>query len=250
MRKKGQKTPTKKNKIVGEGIEASNAKWTFSEKVPEKFSKHVKRSVPLYEEGHELVLKLSDFFIQENSICYELGVSTGALIKKLAKRHKKTKFIGIDIEKKMIKQAQKEIEDFDSSISNIELLVEDINTFQYEKSDFIVSYYTIQFIPPRLRQDIIDLIYKNLNWGGAFIMFEKVRAPDARFQDIFNSLYTDYKLDQGYSSSQIIAKARSLKGVLEPFSTQGNIDLLSRSGFEDITSIFKHICFEGFLCIK
>ena len=104
----------KKEFDVGEGIEASNARWTFSDKVPEKFSNHVKRSVPLYDEGHELVLKLSDFFIQENSICYELGVSTGALIKKLAKRHKNTKFLGIDIEKKMIEQAQKEIESFDS----------------------------------------------------------------------------------------------------------------------------------------
>ena len=48
----------------------------------------------------------NDFFIQENSICYELGVSTGALIKKLAKRHKKTKFIGIDIFALLIKNTK------------------------------------------------------------------------------------------------------------------------------------------------
>ena len=30
----------------------------------------------------------------------------------------------------------------------------------------------------------IKKIYKSLNWGGGFIMFEKVRAPDARFQDL------------------------------------------------------------------
>ena len=47
-----------------------------------------------------------------------------------------------------------------------------------------------------------------------------------------------------------MAKTRSLKGVMEPFSTQGNIDLLKRSGFKDINTIQKYICFEGFLAIK
>ena len=81
-------------------------------------------------------------------------------------------------------------------------------------------------------------------------MFEKVRAPDARFQDIMSALYTEYKLDQNYTPNEIITKSRSLKGVLEPFSEQGNIDLLKRAGFVDIIIIFKYLCFEGFLAIK
>ncbi len=81
-------------------------------------------------------------------------------------------------------------------------------------------------------------------------MFEKVRACDARFQDIMQNLYTDYKIEQGYSSEEIIAKTKSLKGVLEPFSTQGNLDLLKRAGFVDIMIVFKHICFEGIIAIK
>ena len=81
-------------------------------------------------------------------------------------------------------------------------------------------------------------------------MFEKVRGPDARFQDIFTSIYTDYKLEQGYSAEEIVNKAQSLKGVLEPFSTQGNLDLLARAGFVDVTTVMKHIPFEGFLAIK
>ena len=81
-------------------------------------------------------------------------------------------------------------------------------------------------------------------------MFEKVRANDARFQDMMTALYNDYKLEQGYSPEEIITKSRSLKGILEPFSTQGNIDLLKRAGFIDILTVFKHICFEGFLAIK
>ncbi len=240
-----------KKMIVGEGISAENAAWTFGGDIPKKFNEHVEKSVPLYSNGHELVTHLSDFFVKPNSTCYELGVSTGQLIRKLAAHHKKSvKWVGIDSVPEMIEQAKLQIQGDGISIENIELISDDINLFQFEKSDFIVSYYTIQFVPPHLRQDLFNEIYSNLNWGGALVLFEKVRASDARFQDIATSLYTDFKLNQGYSSDEIIAKSRSLKGVMEPFSTQGNIDMLKRAGFVDIESIFKWVCFEGFLCIK
>jgi tRNA (cmo5U34)-methyltransferase len=133
---------------------------------------------------------------------------------------------------------------------NLEFIADDICAIELKPADLIVCYYTVQFIRPSLRQLLIDKIFKSLNWGGAFIMFEKVRGADARFQDILSILYNDYKLDQGYTPEDIISKTRSLKGVMETFSTQGNLDLLSRAGFKDINTIQKYICFEGFLAIK
>ena len=47
-----------------------------------------------------------------------------------------------------------------------------------------------------------------------------------------------------------MAKAESLKAVMEPFSSQGNLDLLKRAGFVDVMSVFEQVCFEGFLAIK
>jgi len=63
-------------------------------------------------------------------------------------------------------------------------------------------------------------------------------------------VYTEFKLKHGFSEAEIIGKARSIKGVMEPFSTQGNIDMLKRAGFSDIVSIQKYVCFEGFLAVK
>jgi len=89
-----------------------------------------------------------------------------------------------------------------------------------------------------------------LNWSGALLLFEKVRANDARFQDMMTALYTDYKLDQNYKAEEIMNKTKSLKGVLDPFSTQANLDYLQRAGFADYINIMKYVCFEGFLAIK
>lgn len=233
---------------VGESIAADNASWTFGGDVAKTFSDHVRRSVPLYNEGHDLVCKISDFFLQNQSICYELGVSTGSLIRKLGERHaaKNIRLIGIDQEERMLEEARAVTTEF----ANVELVNGDVTVHEFEPADLIISYYTIQFIPPKHRQNLITRIYDSLNWGGAFIMFEKVRAADARFQDMMTGIYTDYKLDQGYNSDEIVGKARSLKGILEPFSSQGNLDLLGRAGFVDVMTVQKYVSFEGFLAIK
>jgi tRNA (cmo5U34)-methyltransferase len=239
------------SKNSGDGIKSENASWTFGSDTPKNFSTHVKKSVPYYDIGHDLVVEISDYFVKEDSICYEIGVSTGVLIKKLCDRHKSTTtWVGIDKEKNMIEQAKHEVFHNKEKVKNLKLIVDDAITYKYKKSDFIVSYYTIQFIPNRLRQVILDSIYSNLNWGGAFLMFEKVRGPDARFQDVMTGIYNEFKLKQGYSPEEIISKSRSLKGVMEPFSTKGNIEMLKRAGFVDILPIFKWVCFEGYLCIK
>ena len=146
----------------------------------------------------------------------------------------------------MITEAKKRCNDN----CNIKIVNKDILEYKYKSCDLFISYYTIQFISPKYRQLLFNQIYQALNWGGAFIMFEKVRAPDARFQDIMSTLYIEFKLDQNYTPNEIITKSRSLKGVLEPFSTKGNLDLMERAGFVDILTIFKYTCFEGFLAIK
>lgn len=233
---------------TGDSIKAENANWSFGGNVHETFDKHVCKSVPLYQEGHDLVLKISDFFLQDGSVCYDLGCSTGELTKALAKRtsHKRLKFIAIDREEGMVRTATEKCKGFD----NVTVTQSDLLDVELETADLVISYYTIQFISPRNRQIIFDRVYNALNWGGAFLLFEKVRAADARFQDIMTALYTDYKLDQGYSAEEIVNKSRSLKGVLEPFSSRANYDLLSRAGFVDVMTVMKYVCFEGILAIK
>lgn len=233
---------------VGNGLSAENASWQFGGNVPEKFLSHAQQSIPLYQLGHDLILELSDFFIKPNSVIYDLGCSTGQLLSLLCSRvssKKNVEFFGIDSEKDMIHYAKKH-----HPHPLISYIHQDIRLCHFEKSNLIIAYYTLQFIAPEYRQTVIQTIYDALNWGGAFILFEKVRGADARFQDILTTLYTEFKLKNGFSAEEILGKTKSLKGILEPFSTQGNLDLLKRAGFQDIMSIMKYMCFEGFLAIK
>ncbi len=240
-------------KKTGDNISSDNANWKFSGEMVNEFESHVLKSVPIYKRGHELILKLSDYFIKDDSTIYDIGCSTGKLLINLIEHNKNkinSKYIGIDLEKDMINFANKQQEKFKINSKKLSFINDDAVTFNLGNSDYIISFFSIQFIHPKHRQTVIDKIYKSLNWGGAFLFFEKVRYNDARFQDIFTTLYNDYKLDMGYTPEEIINKTRSLKGVMEPFSTKGNIDMLERAGFLDITTVVTDICFKGFLAIK
>ena len=49
---------------------------------------------------------------------------------------------------------------------------------------------------------------------------------------------------------EILLKTRSLRGVLDPYTSEENIRYLKRAGFKDIMSVQKFLCFEGFLAVK
>lgn len=234
---------------VGEGISSQNGMWTFGNGVADHFSDHVSRSIPGYRQGHDLVCMLSDFFVRSDSVCFEIGASLGELTGQLAKRHavhQNCRWVGIDAEPEMIRKARSSF----GSMENVTFEVADVIDYELARTDLVISYYCLQFVAPKARQVVVDKIYRALEWGGAFIWFEKVRGSDARFQDIYTLLYTDFKLKQGYAPDEIIAKSRSLKGVLEPFSSEANRDILHRAGFADVTTVFKFLCFEGVLAIK
>jgi tRNA (cmo5U34)-methyltransferase len=222
-------------------------KWTFSGNVAQSFDGHIKKSVPMFEEFHWLTREYAKYFIKDDSYIYDIGCATGKFINNLSKDfgNKKTKFIGIDIEKNMIKFAKKNYQN-----ENLKFFNSDILKYNFKKTDLFISLFTIQFIHQKNRQLIIKKMYDSLNWGGAILIAEKVRSFDARTQDMSNQIYNDWKRKSGFDSHQILNKTASLAGVMDPFSTNGNLKLFKNAGFKDISTVAKYICFELFLLIK
>jgi hypothetical protein len=84
---------------VGHDIEAKRASWSFDGNVADTFVDHVRQSVPMYDAGHELISSISDYFVRDDSVCYEIGTSTGQLLRKLATHHAHkpgVRWIGVD----------------------------------------------------------------------------------------------------------------------------------------------------------
>jgi len=85
--------------------------WRFNDNVAENFDKHVNQSIPHYKDIQQYVTSLSEWFIKDNTIIYDLGCSTGETIKNICKLKVSTNFkiIGYDNSNKMISLAKKKI---------------------------------------------------------------------------------------------------------------------------------------------
>ena len=46
-------------------------------------------------------------------------------------------------------------------------------------------------------------------------------------------IYDEFKIKNGFKLDEIASKTRSLYGILEPFSSEGNKKLLKVAGFKD-----------------
>ena len=233
----------------GDQIKFNRGEWNFNESVANSFDAHVSKSIPGYFECHDIINILCDHFLVKDDKLLDIGCSTGTLLKKLSLRHNNPnlKFLGIDSSIQMIKLAKEKCAEENritfknSSFSDIEFET---------KFDVITLVYTTQFVRPKERQDFVNSVFDLLTWGGALFMFEKTRGADARFNEIINNAYLEWKIENGFSEEEVMAKLRSLRGKMEPFSVKGNIDMLNRAGFKDIETVWKWGPFEGFLAIK
>ncbi len=165
---------------VGDGLQASTGGWTFAGGVPRVFVDHARRSVPLYDIGHELVCNLSSCFIgRGRGLAYELGAATGELLRRLATHGAAScaiQWVGVDREAGMVAEARRHRDDLD----DVEVIQGDITAMSYEPCDFVVAYLTLHFVPLDVRFEVVQRVCAALRPGGAFFLFEKVLSPDAR----------------------------------------------------------------------
>lgn len=244
-----EKTDVLERKAVDQLITAVSGEWVFDKQVSKSFDNHVRKSVPMYDQVQSMVVEISEWFVRNNSIIYDLGSSTGETILKLKEKHcrkKNIKYVGVEESISMIELARKKCPE-----EHIHFLHQDlVSVAEYTNADYVTALYTLQFLPVDARRKILQRIYNDLSEGGALIMVEKVRAENSLFEDIWLELYWDFKHNNGLNSEQVIQKAKSLRGILMPLSLSENIQLLTDVGFSNIDTFMKWHNFAGIIAVK
>jgi tRNA (cmo5U34)-methyltransferase len=230
---------------VGDGITTPAGSWTFGGEVPAAFDSHVARSVPAYTEGQELIADIADQLVPPGGRVYDLGCSTGALTAQLAERlaPRRVEVVGVDREPGMIERAALRC----AALPQVRFETAPLQELTLQPADMVISYYTLQFIPLRARAEILARIHEALVPGGTFVLFEKVLASSARNQATAAGAYADWKGRQGFGDEEIAAKARSIRGVLQPLSPEENDAMLHAAGFSDLMRVFRWVLFEGLI---
>ncbi|MFG5103402.1 carboxy-S-adenosyl-L-methionine synthase CmoA [Campylobacter lari] len=221
--------------------------FEFDANVASVFDDMVARSVPFYAQNLKLITQLITHFAPQNAKICDLGCSTASLLLALFEKRKDLQLSGVDNAKAMLDIARNKTSAFGARVDFYE---QNLDEFIFFKNDVFVATYTMQFIRPPKRQEIIDKIYQNLNDGGIFIMSEKILYEDVKISKKMIEIYENYKQDQGYSKLEIATKREALENILIPYTQNENINMLKNSGFKIIESVFKWVNFETFVAFK
>lgn len=241
----------KKKLSLGKGINSIEGNsWVFNKNVAVSFDKHVRQSIPFYDLIQKYITSLSEWFVKESSIIYDLGCSTGETAKNIIKlpSNKKKTFLyyGLDNSPEMIKLARKKIVS-----KNCKFKIANINKVPFKKnSDLFISLLLFPFLNLNNRESLLKKIFSSLKKGGALIVVDKIYSSDPNIQDIFNQIYFDSKIDNKLTNNQILNKAKSLRGSMYLYNQNENIEFLKKCGFKKIDIFFKWFNFIGVLAIK
>ena len=229
----------------------------------------IKRSVP----GYEQVLNLLPTLVRtlgrkmahvSDLRFYDLGCSLGASLASISlgldKVNAKTVHLtGIDNSSAMIKKAKVNLGNHLAKHPprshpplnlNLSLQEADIVTTRLEPCQMVVMHYTLQFIKPELRKEVLDKIYTALEPGGYLVLSEKIRFEDNATNQLLTDIHHRFKQDQGYSELEISQKRDAIEKVLIPESLTTHVNRLSQCGFTTVTPWVQNFQFISILAVK
>lgn len=239
-----------KDTLFAQPNEALGA-FQFDESVVSVFPDMIQRSVPGYQTILAGIGELTQQFAQPNTQLYDLGCSLGAVSLTMRRKlpYSDCKIIGVDTSQPMIERAQSYVAAFHSEIP-VELRREDMLHTPIENASVVVMNFTLQFIEPKKRQQILNKIYQGLNPGGILILSEKIHFEDPAIQSAIESMHLQFKRANGYSELEISQKRASLENVLISDSEATHLQRLQKAGFSSAAIWFQAYNFASFLAIK
>jgi len=212
-------------------------KFEFDQTVASVFDDMLARSVPFYDEVRHLIISLILAEQTEGKKILDLGASTAKFLLDLnARMDSNMQLKGIDNSQAMLDRATQKCQAFGADIT---LDLADMLEYPYANEDIIVANYTLQFIRPIQRIELIKRLYDSLNDNGMFIFSEKIVFEEKRLDKQMIDIYYTYKKTQGYSKYEIAQKREALENVLIPFTIKENIQMCKDAGFAKIDTVFQ-----------
>lgn len=224
------------------------SRFHFDQAVASVFDDMLGRSVPFYEETKRLIVSFALRNLNAGDRVYDLGCSTASILLEIAnKSQEKFHLIGVDNSEPMIERARHKARAYDAAL---DFCCEDLLELELEPCQIVIANYTIQFVRPVNRPELLKKIYQALRPGGVLILGEKVISEDSRLDRQMIDEYYDFKKRQGYSELEILRKREALENVLVPYTVEENRQMLLEAGFSHVEILFKWVNFTTFIARK
>lgn len=225
--------------------------WTFDERVAEVFPDMIQRSVPGYSNIISMIGMLAERFVQPDSHVYDLGCSLGAATLSVRRniRVPGCKIIAVDNSPAMVERCRRHIDAFRAD-TPVEVIEADIRQIPLENASLVVLNFTLQFLAPEERQQLLNTIYQGLKPGGALVLSEKFSFEDADVGELLFNMHHDFKRANGYSELEISQKRSMLENVMLTDSVETHKTRLRQAGFRHAEVWFQCFNFGSLVALK
>lgn len=225
--------------------------FTFDEAVAEVFPDMIQRSVPGYSNIITAIGMLANRFVTDNSNVYDLGCSRGAGIFSIRRNiaDKQATIIGVDNSEPMVERCRHHLNAYHSDIP-VDILCDDIRHIEIKNASMVVLNFTLQFLPPEDRLQLLEKIYQGLNPNGVLVLSEKFRFEDEMMNDLLIDLHHTFKRANGYSELEVSQKRTALENVMRTDSIDTHRKRLKQAGFEKVELWFQCFNFGSIVAVK
>ncbi len=225
--------------------------FRFDSEVADVFDDMIERSVPGYRTTISMTGLLAEKYAQADSFCYDLGCSLGAATLSLRKNIKQPgcSILAIDNSEPMIEKCRKRIEADNSEIP-VKLICADIQDVSIEKASIVVLNFTLQFIQPEKREELLKKVCSGMLPGGVLILSEKISFENKQVEELNIEMHHAFKKAHGYSDLEVSQKRTALENVLIPETLDVHQQRLENAGFSTSTVWFRCFNFMSIAAIK
>ena len=229
--------------------------FRFNENVARVFPDMLQRSIPGYAASIDAIGALAARYVRPGTNCYDLGCSLGAatLAMRQGIAEPCCRVVAVDSAPAMIERC-KEIIAEDDRLSGPETQVDviegDIRHIDFTNASMIVLNYTLQFIDPGERDELVARIYEGLNEGGLLVLSEKVVDESTHMEELLVELHHEHKRRNRYSSLEVARKRAALENVLVPETVAAHRERLQRAGFSRSAVWLRYFNFVSIIAIR
>lgn len=228
--------------------------FVFDDRVVRVFPDMIRRSVPGYGLIVPSIALLARRYARDGTNIYDLGCSLGAvsfaILDALAARD--CRLVAVDNASEMIERfrsiAAKRENRADGATLNI--VEDDILDVPVENASVVVCNFTLQFIDPARRAELLKRIAGGMRPGGILVLSEKVQFGDEEEQRLQLAWHLDFKRAQGYSELEIARKRDALERTLRPETVDSHLSRLERAGFRGAYRWFQCFNFVSLVAIR
>ncbi len=227
--------------------------FKFNDAVANVFDDMVNRSVPFYQEVERMTVEMVAECLHLGGQVYDVGSSTGTTLQLLLDvldPMSSVGLVGIEPADAMRNKAVDKLRAHPlfSRITLVDSPIEDFETL--DDACAVIMLFTLQFVRPMMRQQVVKMIHKSLKQGGCLVLGEKILSDESLLSRAFVEYYHLFKKRSGYSVQEIARKREALENVLVPFRNSENITMLHDAGFRVVDTAFRWYNFALYIAFK